>query len=147
MLLQYSKKPQVAYFCHKQLHPSCSPPVFLQTSDERSDHSDLFSKDVVMVGAHSCGNLAPGCCQVGRVVVSIQSKHAAAIASYHTKFYCERKAITRFISRMAAHMLRARIFSLMCDIMESCRCCVTHIHPSQPLWIQLINKATMVISV
>lgn len=64
-ICRYSKIPQLAYFCHKQLRPPCSPSVFLHCSDERSDHSDLFSKDVVMVAAHPRGNLAPDCCQVG----------------------------------------------------------------------------------
>lgn len=64
--------------------------------------SDLFYKDVVMVGVQLRGSLAPNCCQVGSTVVCMQSKHAAAIASYHTKSYCARQAITCSIYRVAA---------------------------------------------
>lgn len=142
--------PHVAYFCHKQLHPSCPPSlcyyfqVFLHYSDERSDQSDLFSKDVVMVGAHSCGNLAPDRCQVGNMVLCMQSKRTAAISSYHTQSYCARQAITRSIYRMAADTLRARIFCLMCDIMgsfQSCHCCVTN--PPQLFSVDSIMMNTL----
>lgn len=79
-ICHYSKIPQLAYFCHKQLRPPCSPSVFLHCSDERSDHANLFSKDVVMVAAHPLGNLAPWLLPSWRhEVACTQRKHAAAL--------------------------------------------------------------------
>ena len=99
----------------------------------RSDH-------VVMVGVQSRDILAPHFCQVGRTVGFVQSKSAAAIACYHTKGYCARQSITCSIYSVAADILRARLFSLMCDIMEASKAAifVSPIQPINSLWIPIL---------
>lgn len=104
---------------------SAISPYFLHYIDERSERCDLFSKDVVTVERALMWQPGPGPWPSWKrgSVVCMQSKqaskHAAAIASYHTKSYCARQAITRSIYRLAADTQRSRISSLTCDIMES----------------------------
>lgn len=70
-----------------------------------------------MVGLQSCGNQVSECSQAGVEVMCMESKQGAAIASYRTKSYCARQAITRSIFILAADtLLKARELRLPCDM-------------------------------
>lgn len=90
--------------------------AFICCSDERSDHFCLFSKDVVMVGAHPRGNLPPTpptpqlLPSWKHKVVFTQEERFFCSGSYHMKIYCGRQAIPRSIYSMAEHAARVKIF-------------------------------------
>lgn len=63
-------------------------------------HTDMTM--CLMVGVHLHGILAPHFCQVGSTVGCMQSKRAAAIASYHRTGYCARQSIIWSIYMVAA---------------------------------------------
>lgn len=98
-----------------QSSPSSMFSAFIRCSDERSDHSCLFSKDVVMVGAHPHGNLPPippPTAAKSEAKGGVHSRRAFFFCSgsYHMKIYCGRQAIPRSIYSMAEHAARVKIF-------------------------------------
>ena len=118
-------------FCHKQLRPPSSPRVSAITLVK-----DLFSKDDGddVAAAHVAPWPLTAARLEGRLV------HAAAIASYHTRSYCARQAITRSIYKVAADIPRAWL-RLMCDIMKSLHCC--HSWLTNPIHLPSVGSLIM----
>lgn len=129
--------------------------AFIRCSDERSDHSCLFSQDVVMVGAHPRGNLPPSTPQLlpswKHKVVFTQEERFSALVLIIWRFIVEDKLYhAPFTAWLSTPRGLRYLFELMRDIMErfwSCHRCVTHVTQPQcvPLrrssYLQLISRA------
>lgn len=125
--------PQLVFFCHKQLRALCV--LFVRCSDERSHRSDLFSKDVVTVGAvHPRGDLTAMLLPPSWTRGLVRAMKARCWSSYHTKSHCARRAISWSTYTSAAAALYSRIFSHMCDEWNAFTAVifVSHVHHTQP---------------